>query len=330
MNKKFRLLLLLFGVSAGVASAQTIEDPYLSTDSISAGTIPVNTLSADTIPAETIPVEPLSADTISADTIPVEQTQQITAQDYESLSSELTQLKSQLNDMEEEQRFANIWKRKKYWKFGMGNPSIERTDGDAMTWETDYSVFIQQGRTAYFHSKPLWGMVKFGLDYGFLDINYSKLKLKSYTSATTSSVVGGGSSTGGFDEIESEEPDGSALSALGVDLGMHKLEYSLHIGPSISINPWNHIIVAAYFHVMPVASGILEDDNFSYGFGVSMAAGASVSYKVISVGIEGLWNKIKYKQVSFDDESIDEGNIFTSEEFKLKQKGPRFYIAFRF
>lgn len=76
---------------------------------------------------------------------------------------------------------------------------------------------------------------------------------------------------------------------------------------------------------------ILENDKFSYGFGCAMAAGGSISYKAISVGVEGSWSTIKYKQASFDDEDSEgEGGVFDTEDFKLKQKGPRFYIALNF
>ena len=116
---------------------------------------------------------------------------------------------------------------------------------------------------------------------------------------------------------------------------MHKFDYSVHVGPSVSINPWKHLIVAAYFHAMPTASGILEDETFSYGFSCAMSAGLSVSYKLISFGVEGLWSTTKYKQASFDEEDEEDDyegdfNLFTTKDFKLKQKGPRFYIAFRF
>lgn len=58
-----------------------------------------------------------------------------------------------------------------------------------------------------------------------------------------------------------------------------------------------------------------------------------ISYKGLSVGVEGLWSKIKYKQVSFDDEEdMEDDNVsmFDTEKFKLKESTTRFYIALRF
>ncbi len=253
------------------------------------------------------------------------------------LTNEVNEYKSQLKAIEQSEKYQQIWKRKKAWKIGLNKFDIERTDGEPMGWKTDFSIYLQQNKTAYFHSKPIGGMVKFGIDFGFVDINYSKLKLNSIgTTGTSTSAPGrnGGSvSTGGFDEIVSEDPSDNILSMMGMDLGLHKLEYGLHVGPNISINPWDHIIISAYFHVAPSASCIIENDTFSYGFGLPMSAGVSVSYKLISIGAEGVWGSIKYKQTSFEENDSDDesSSIFgNTDEFKIKQKGLRFYLAFRF
>lgn len=214
-----------------------------------------------------------------------------------------------------------------------------------MNWKTQFAFSVQRGKTIYFHSKPLWGMVRFGLDYGFLGMSYAKLELKtpaiSEVNPSAPELPSGPSSDGGFDDIVSDDPSGSIVSLLGVDLGMHKIDYSMHVGPSVSVNPWKHLIIAAYFHARPTASGIVENDTFSYGFGCAFSAGVSVSYKALSLGVEGVWSTIKYTQSSFDDEeendyvssidnADDSSSLFSTEKFKLKQKGPRFYVAIRF
>lgn len=240
--------------------------------------------------------------------------------------------------MEQEQEMQKTWKRRKYWKIGITSPNLERTDGEEMKWKTNGSFFIQKGRTSYLHSKPIAGMIKFGIDYGFLDFTYSKLELKEVAYSNES----GTRASDGFDDIVSGDPDGDiGISELtGIDLGMHKIDYSLHVGPSISVNPWNKLIASAYFHVMPTASCVIQNDNFSYGFGCMMAAGVSVAYKAISLGVEGVWGKVKYTQTDFSgdededndyDSSDEEDNAsyFNTEKFTLKQSGIRAYIAFR-
>lgn len=243
-----------------------------------------------------------------------------------SQNEDVANLQSRLDEVEKEQHYKKVWNRKNYFKVGLDLSDIKRTDGTPMAWDTQFAAFIQLGKTLYFHPKPIAGMIKFGLDYSFLNLGYAKLKLNSIGNETSIPGTTGGDDDGFGDIVADDPSNGSLLS--GINLGMHKFEYGLHVGPSISINPWNHIIVAAYFHAMPMFSGILENKKFSYGFGCAMMAGASVSYKLISVGVEGIWDKIKYHQTSFEEQ--DDDNIFSSQKFKLKQGGPRVYIALRF
>lgn len=244
-----------------------------------------------------------------------------------SQNEDLAKLQSRLDEVEKEQHYKNVWNRKKYFKVGLDLSDIKRTDGTPMAWDTQFAAFIQLGKTVYFHPKPIAGIIKIGLDYSFLNLGYAKLKLNSVGPDTNNSDTFGGNSDDGFGDIVADDPSNGSLLD-GINLGMHKFEYGIHVGPSISINPWNHIIVAAYFHAMPMFSGILENNKFSYGFGCAMMAGASVSYKLISVGVEGIWDTIKYHQTSFEEH--DDDNIFSSQKFKLKQGGPRIYVALRF
>lgn len=77
------------------------------------------------------------------------------ADSLQILSGELAQIKSQLNSKEKEQQYEKIWKRRKYWKFGLTAPRIERTDGEPMTWKTDFSAFIQSGKPFTFTANRL-------------------------------------------------------------------------------------------------------------------------------------------------------------------------------
>lgn len=262
----------------------------------------------------------------------------VLTQPVDTLSEKLAQMENRVNTLEKEQNYTKVWKRKKYWKFGITQPNLERTDGEAMTWKTNGSFFVQQGRTAYLHAKPIAGLIKIGIDYGFFDFTYTKLKLNEMAAEKQT----GTRASDGFDDIVSGDPDGDiGISELtGIDLGMHKIDYGLHVGPSVSVNPWNKLIATAYFHVMPTASCVIQNDNFSYGFGCMMAAGVSVAYKAISLGVEGVWGKVKYTQTDFSgdededndyDSSDEEDNAsyFNTEKFTLKQSGIRAYIAFR-
>lgn len=253
----------------------------------------------------------------------------------EELPTVVEEPKSEINYDQLEKR----WKRRKFWNFGYSVPTLERTDGTFMDWEPDFAVSVQNGRTAYFHKKPLGGMVKIGLDYSFLDITYSKLNLKHIESAEVgdntdnTSIPSDPSVSDGFDEIVSDDPSGSILSAVGFNIGMHKIDETLSVGPRIAINPVDHLMIGAYFHGGFTMSGIYENENFSYGFGYTLTTGLCVSYKVIGFGFEYLCGKVKYKQIDFDEMDLDElsfSEMFSSESFRLKHKGPRVYVSFRF
>lgn len=264
----------------------------------------------------------------------------------DSMSQRLSEMETYIAQKDKEDYQNEVWSKKKYWKIGMASPKIKRTDGEEMDWKTEFSIFLQRGKTIYLHKKPIAGMIKFGIDWGIGDINYSKLKLKSVKieadDDNTRASMAKANTSEGFDDIVSGDPNGNMLSAMGVNLGMHKIDYSLHVGPSISINPWKKLIATAYFHVRPTASGIIQNDSFAYGFGCATAAGVSVAYNALSLGIEGVWSTIKYTQSSFDDDDDeddysssyddsddDNKSIFDTEKFKLKQSGIRFYLAFR-
>ena len=208
-----------------------------------------------------------------------------------------------------------------------------------MDWEADYAVSVKNVRSLYFHKKPLGGMVKIGLDYSLLDITYSKLQLKHIEGVAAGedtsfpSDPSAPSVSDGFDEIVSEDPSGSVLDLLGFNLGMHKLDQTFSVGPRITVNPIDHLMVGVYFHGGFTLSGIFENDNFSYGFGHTLASGLCVSYKVIGVGFEYLWGKVKYNQIDFeeiDGDNLSFSEMFSSESFSLKHKGPKFYVSFRF
>ena len=253
----------------------------------------------------------------------------------EELPTVVEEPKSEINYDQLEKR----WNRRKCWNIGYSVPTLERRDGTFMDWEADYAVSVKNGRSLYFHKKPLGGMVKIGLDYSLLDITYSKLQLKHIEGVAAGedtsfpSDPSAPSVSDGFDEIVSEDPSGSVLDLLGFNLGMHKLDQTFSVGPRITVNPIDHLMVGVYFHGGFTASGILENDNFSYGFGHTLASGLCVSYKVIGVGFEYLWGKVKYNQIDFeeiDGDNLSFSEMFSSESFSLKHKGPKFYVSFRF
>ena len=46
--------------------------------------------------------------------------------------------------------------------------------------KSDFGAAIVWGKTYYLHKKPLAGMIKFGIDWSWMDLNYAQYKLETY------------------------------------------------------------------------------------------------------------------------------------------------------
>ena len=184
-----------------------------------------------------------------------------------------------------------------------------------MELKRDFAISLQGKRTIYLHSKPLLDRIKFGIDLSS-DLKYAKLKLNN-TEQNNSTGTGSLYPEDFFSGEDNTEPD------------IHKVEFGLHVGPNISVTPWTHLIVSAYFHAIPSVSFLMQNDIFSYGIGCPLSAGISVSYKRIAVGLERYWSKIKYSQCGDTDPEEVSNSLFSTSKFKLKESTFRFYIALK-
>lgn len=203
-----------------------------------------------------------------------------------------------------------IWKRRKYLYIAYGNQKIS---SDFYEMKSDMAFALIYGRTYYLHKKPIAGRLKFGLDVN-MDINFAKYPDMEPTAETSN--------------LPSDvEP---------VDLGIMQLEAGLGIGPSITVNPVSHLKVALYFHVTPSYSMMLQNEEFYKHYATFFNAGLTVSYKVISLGIENRWcGKTSYDGVAlsrieniYDDNGVFH-DPFESIGNKMKTNTFRVFIGFR-
>ena len=140
-------------------------------------------------------------------------------------------------------------------------------------------------------------MLKFGLDWSWVDLNYSKYTIS-----------------------ESEEPGSGSVGDI--------MDETIDIGnPSITINPVHELKISLYFRLTPSYSMMYLDDSFNSNFALFYSFGGSVAWKVISVGVEGRWGQAKYNGFSLEDADL-EG--ISSTKTKLKTNSVRFYVGFRF
>ena len=122
--------------------------------------------------------------------------------------------------------------RPKYVNLSFVSQKLDFGEGEKL--KSRFGAAFTTGRSYYLHKKPLAGMIKFGIDWSWMDLNYAQYKLETYDYDT--------------DELYSEKA--------------HQLEYGMQIGPSVTINPVHHLKVSAYFRVTPSYSMMYLNDGF--------------------------------------------------------------------
>lgn len=220
-----------------------------------------------------------------------------------------------LSGEEQEKRMNEVWKRKraKYNNVFYGMQTLKSSHADDM--KSDMAVGLTLGRTFYLHRKPIAGIMKFGLDWSYLDINFA-----TYPDLTTP-----GSGTSG--------PDDDELP----DWGIMQLEAGMSIGPSLTINPVDHLKLSLYFRATPSYSLMMQNDRLSHHYATFLNGGFTVDYKVISLGIETrrcgetVYNGIALNRPdNVYDEDGDFQDPFESYTTKMRTSTLRIFIGFRF
>ena len=240
----------------------------------------------------------------------------------------VNELSDRVQKTEDAARNERIWKKRaKYFNIGyITNQTLtDKVDAEA-EWKSDFGVSLTFGKTYYLHKKPLLNMIKFGIDATWFELSYAK-----YSEPDV--FAEGGSYTRAYNDYSSGYED---YYEEDFDLGIHQIDASMHVGPSVTVNPVGDLKVAAYFHYVPTYSMVVIDDSFGHGYVSNFAFGASVAYKAISVGIEHRWaKKATYNGLSFDEEGMDYDapnfeDVIESDKWKMKSKSFRVFLSFRY
>lgn len=189
----------------------------------------------------------------------------------DSLNTKIENLTEEMNTkLDYMAKQEKIWGRKKYFNISYGMPSLTRGNG-LEKLNSDFAVAINRGNTYYLHKKPLFGMLKFGLDWTVFDIAAAKYTVE-----------------------ESDFEDGGDI---------YKAEIGMQFGPSITINPVDFLKINVYFRYDPTFSvAYNQDSDFLMNYGSYFNTGLAASYKVISLGAEYRWGTTSYK---IDEENQD-------------------------
>ncbi len=322
----------IFCIAAIMGLATT---PALAQDPSSSDT----TIVADTIAIDTIatPVMTVETGTAALD----EGNIQNNTRDHQldSLRQAIEELKSQMEttsatqaESAQESEQQRIWNdRAKYFNIYYVNQSLTQKDING-TWRNNMGVALAMGKTFYLHKNPILGMIKFGIDWSYFDLNFARYKDEwgffngSYEDGEYGSNYWYSySSYDKEDYVESED--------------VYQAEIGTAIGVSVTVNPYDDIKIAGHFRVIPTYSMLYAAEDFSSSYGTFFSLGGSIAWKVISLGVEARWGTAKYDSVlNLDDLDYDEmyesgldisnGNYDGSS--KWKTSSVRFYISFRY
>lgn len=235
-----------------------------------------------------------------------------------------------------EQEFVDMkrWARTSWFNLSY---SLQKINSDLYRTELqpDYAFGLTFGRTYYLHKKPLANMIRFALNWSYLDLNMAQYSIPysdridedGSTSITdgvyenSSDIYMGGNRVPDFIEDIYDDDDDDNASA------QYKIEAGMQFGPSIWVNPIGDLMIQAYFHYAPTFS-ILLDDELSYysSYASFFNSGVTLSYKAIGFGLEARWGTSTYSQEVYNEALED----FETQNMKWKTKGMRVFLSFRF
>lgn len=252
------------------------------------------------------------ADSVNTETVAAQQGETI-----DSLRQALKALEERVETTEQENLYQKKWKSKAKF-LQIGYVTDQTLTGDMIKLNSKFGLSLTNGRTYWLHKKPLLGMIKFGVDLSWSDINFVMYKDEfNFVSE---------------DDAEEEEED------ILADLGSLQLEYGVRVGPSLTINPVGELKVNGYFHFIPSFSMLKLDEEFYYNYASFFTAGGSIGYKSFAVGAEWRWGKAKYDGFNTDFMGMDFdgedtiGGILDEMKIsdKFKTKAFKVYLNFRF
>ncbi len=212
------------------------------------------------------------------------------------------------------ERQEKVWTERKAWfNFVYGKQSL-KIDKSDICLHSDWGAGISTGRTFYLHKRPILGLMKFGLDWTYFDLNAACYS-GSFMNTGDSYYYPDGMKQS-YNEMDDEDEDEDDSSDI------YKGEAGMQFGPSLTVNPVHELKIAFYFRAVPCFSMLYSDEEFKGNYATYFTYGASIAWRVISFGVEQRWgdSNLSYPWGE-EEENID---------MKLKAKGPRFFLSFRF
>lgn len=196
-----------------------------------------------------------------------------------------------------------------------------------------YSFFLTKGTTYFIPKRPIAGILKFGIDAIWFDAQFTKYKSPYSDQDWTSEIVERDPSDYDYED-EGEDFD--------FNIGRMGLSFAMGVGPSVSVAPFARTSIkglqplraSIYFHYSPTVQLYLKSQNgdveLSTAFCNMMNFGGFLTYRAISIGLEGRWGSGKFKPLDFESMFGGDEEGLGSTKYKRRFANTRFYLQFRF
>lgn len=191
-----------------------------------------------------------------------------------------------------------IWRRRSdYLNLAFVVQNVETNIDELSELNSEWGASISWGKTFYLHRKPIGSVLKFGLDWTWLDLNGA-----CFNQPLTSIF------DGAYDET------------------LYQLDAGMQLGPSITVNPVHHLKISTYFRVTPSYSSVyaVENELFMGRYATYYNVGATVAWRVLSLGVEYRTSKATY------DDLGELSELMPGVAIDLNTTSWRMYFGFRF
>ena len=191
-----------------------------------------------------------------------------------------------------------IWrKRSDYVNLAFVVQNVETNIDELSELNSEWGASISWGKTFYLHRKPIGRVLKFGLDWTWLDLNGACFEQDMYSI---------------FDGDYHET--------------LYQLDAGMQFGPSITVNPVDHLKISTYFRVTPTFATVyaVENELFLKNYATYLNAGLSVAWRLLSLGVEYRTGKTSY------DDLGELSELMPGVAIDLNTTSWRMYFGFRF
>ena len=199
---------------------------------------------------------------------------------------------------QDKSKLNRIWRRRSdYLNLAFVVQNVETNIDELSELNSEWGASISWGKTFYLHRKPIGRVLKFGLDWTWLDLNGACFEQDMYSI---------------FDGDYHET--------------LYQLDAGMQFGPSITVNPVNHLKISTYFRVTPTFATVyaVENELFLKNYATYLNAGLSVAWRLLSLGVEYRTGKTSY------DDLGELSELMPGVAIDLNTTSWRMYFGFRF